>query len=815
MQKLYSYGLSTALLLGVFGAQAQNKPAGPAFALGTSQALVQQLENQVNKAATTRGKSTVTLRVSEAQAFTGQVNFRDALSKTGEYLNGEIPGLPGSSFMVRVEGQTVEGNIILPATKQAYRYSADARGNAFVQEVDINKVVCIDYNKPVGYRDVAPATGTGNKTAVVSLQSFPGARGCILLDFDGYSMPAGKGWNNGNAYNAASSGIENDNAKVQAFWELVSEDYRPFSMNVTTDENVFNSYPTNMRIRCVVSPGSGSTIAPGAGGVAYIGSFRDTNDVPCWVFMNDPKSGGEASSHEVGHTLGLGHDGRVNPAEGYYTGQDNSGAWAPIMGAGYYKPVTHWSKGEYNRASNTEDDLSIMASATYNVGYRNDDHSGSISGATSLARNGNSVSGNGIIERTSDQDYFAFTTGGGTVSLNVNTVSRYGNLDIVARLFNGSGTQIGTFDTGGGGNLNVSFSASLGAGTYYLQIDGTSSGNPATDGYSDYGSLGLFSISGTVPAASSGVATLYKDCNYTGTAVSLPVGDYNLSAMQARGILDDDISSLTVNGGYEVVLYENDNFTGTALTITGGNSCLVGNALGAGNWNDKVTSLRVRTASAAFSQLLEAEAASVNSGMTAEACTEGGQNLGYVDAADYLVFNGINFPTSGTYTIEYRVASPSGGTVSSDLNAGTTLLGNTTIPATGGWQNWTTVSKSVSINAGTYNFGVYAQTGGWNINWVRITKTSAREAATAASDIAKVETRLELYPNPVTDRLTLTSAADFRGQRVSIMSMEGLEVWHGTFSGETVDVSTLKPGLYTLVVITKDRQKLVSRFSKQ
>lgn len=98
----------------------------------------------------------------------------------------------------------------------------------------------------------------------------------------------------------------------------------------------------------------------------------------------------------------------------------------------------------------------------------------------------------------------------------------------------------------------------------------------------------------------------------------------------------------------------------------------------------------------------------------------GGYNVGWIDATEWLVYSGLSIPTSGNYTIRMRVASASGGTASVDLNGGAVQLGNFSIPATGGWQSWTTVSRTVYINAGTYNLGVFAQTGGWNFNWIEV-----------------------------------------------------------------------------------------------
>ncbi len=223
------------------------------------------------------------------------------------------------------------------------------------------------------------------------------------------------------------------------------------------------------------------------------------------------------------------------------------------------------------------------------------------------------------------------------------------------------------------------------------------------------------------------------------------------------------------------------------------------------------------TASPAPVAFLQAEAYNVMGGVQVENTTDagGGQNVGWIDATDWLVYNNVTFPTSGAYTIEYRVASPGGSRLSSDFNAGTIQLGSVSVPATGGWQNWTTVSQTVTVNAGTYNFGLYAPAGGWNLNWIRISKASGNRAALASSGgTAANQEALGVHPNPATDHLTLAAPAELRGGQLSVLNLQGEEVWRGTYDGQAVDVSALRPGLYTLVLVTKDRQKLTRRFSK-
>jgi beta-glucanase (GH16 family) len=217
--------------------------------------------------------------------------------------------------------------------------------------------------------------------------------------------------------------------------------------------------------------------------------------------------------------------------------------------------------------------------------------------------------------------------------------------------------------------------------------------------------------------AAGGVATVYQDCNYAGYSAALPEGSYTLAQLQARGVRDNDLSSLRVNAGYQVQFFDGDNFTGASVTRSGDTGCLVDQG-----FNDRATSVIVSKATPAWSRQIEAEAYSAMAGVQLEACAEGGQNVGWIDTSDWMAYNSVTFPTSGSYRVEYRVASAAGGTLSLDLNAGSIQLGQVGVPNTGGWQNWTTISQTVNINAGTYNVGVFAAQGGWNLNWIKFTK---------------------------------------------------------------------------------------------
>ncbi|WP_185976647.1 carbohydrate-binding protein [Catenovulum sediminis] len=97
--------------------------------------------------------------------------------------------------------------------------------------------------------------------------------------------------------------------------------------------------------------------------------------------------------------------------------------------------------------------------------------------------------------------------------------------------------------------------------------------------------------------------------------------------------------------------------------------------------------------------------------------TSGGYSVGSIDTWDWMTYNNIQISQSGNYVFGFRVASPSGGQLQLEQAGGGSVLGTVNVPATGGWQTWTTVYTTLYLSAGTHNLGIKANTGGWNFNW--------------------------------------------------------------------------------------------------
>lgn len=103
-------------------------------------------------------------------------------------------------------------------------------------------------------------------------------------------------------------------------------------------------------------------------------------------------------------------------------------------------------------------------------------------------------------------------------------------------------------------------------------------------------------------------------------------------------------------------------------------------------------------------ETIEAEDFDEQSGVRAEDCSEGGQNIGYIENGDYIMFRNVDFE-DGAKSFTARVA---GGQENSAIEIYADSLdgipiAKCNVPYTGGWQNWKDVSCNTGIITGKHN----------------------------------------------------------------------------------------------------------------
>ncbi|MEZ5216000.1 MAG: zinc-dependent metalloprotease family protein [Ilumatobacteraceae bacterium] len=398
------------------------------------------------------------------------------------------------------------------------------------------------------------------------LHSNPGSKRVIYLDFDGHTV-TGTGWNTGYAAQIGSSwdaaGIDLDadpltfsdaeKTLIQYTWMRMAEDYAPFDVDVTTEEPApeaidrTDASDDEFGTRVVITPSTGIKSVCGCGGIAYVGAFDSTTNhaalQPAFVFIADnAKNIAEAGSHEVGHNLGLSHDGqKTNPVTGYYSGHAD---WAPIMGVGYYKEVTQFSKGEYTKANNKEDDFAVIQSNGLRL--RDDEAGGKTKDAAFLGGD-LPIEQVGFITDRKDVDVYRFNAGSGSLTVDVAAAQLGANLDVQVDLFPMKGKKLEkklnpTDSMGAGGTYTVT------EGTYYLAIRGGKTGS-GSKAYSNYGSVGAYTITITGEDFTEAVDNKAPKAKVSLPSATIGVGPITLSDAGSYD-LDGDIASTswTVDG---------------------------------------------------------------------------------------------------------------------------------------------------------------------------------------------------------------------------------------------------------------------------
>jgi endoglucanase len=207
---------------------------------------------------------------------------------------------------------------------------------------------------------------------------------------------------------------------------------------------------------------------------------------------------------------------------------------------------------------------------------------------------------------------------------------------------------------------------------------------------------------------------------------------------------------------------------------------------------------------------IEAEDYYFQSGISTETTTDigGGLNIGYTDIGDYMDYY-VTVSESDSYIVNYRIASlENNGQLELQLvdsNGQATTLHTAGFSATGGWQNWTTASRSVYLPEGYHTLRLLITQPLFNLNWLEfINPTSTKNL--------KYEDNIKIYPNPCKGIFTIEmNTIQDEILEIKILNSLGREMIKKELKAQpgsysiSFDLTGYPSGIYYMQVLTGER----------
>jgi beta-glucosidase len=239
------------------------------------------------------------------------------------------------------------------------------------------------------------------------------------------------------------------------------------------------------------------------------------------------------------------------------------------------------------------------------------------------------------------------------------------------------------------------------AGTYTVSLR-LASPNGVTDGLHIANSSGA-NLSGNINAPDTGG---WQTWTTVTSSVTLPAGQQTLT-------IDQD------NGGWNIHYL---TLTASGSAAFGGTPAAVPGTVQAANYDTggqgvayNVTSVNGNGTS------YRSDGVNLETTADTQDTTPAGgpYDLGWTATGQWFKYT-VNVATARSYTVSLRLASPNG--VADGLHiassSGANLSGNINVPATGGWQTWTTVTTSVTLPAGVQTLTIDQDNAGWNVHYL-------------------------------------------------------------------------------------------------
>jgi PKD repeat protein len=574
------------------------------------------------------GKVAKTWQVADAIGDADSAANKTASSKsnTSEYLSGQdaIDTFSAEQFKALADSLNVTEEFLKDQMLNDDDLKVDKEGRLLYMDKGPSKDELAELAK-VGTMPVMDAPAG---TDLYKLHSKSGASKVLYLDFTGPAIPAGTAWLGGMPIQAVPF-----TQNIYAIWKGVMDDYAPFDVDVTTEKPSAEAmertdfYDKNYGFTVVISGSRDMGICNGmCGGVSYVNVFASVNNKrvqPSWVFSemypvdNRERYISTVIAHESGHSLGLMHKG-IGPHAGfqmtdaYYDGRYHEtsvihGALrthTPIMGKGYYSVIPQWSDGNYSMWSNNkQDDMAYIAESIPRIPADTTNTKETASSfQTAYVSNVNGVRTNivktvGLIEVAEDLDYYTFDVQNAASDIDFlisNCVDKeatevinmdMGNLHIFATLYDEAGNVVKEFKEK---SPSVRIKMTLEPGKYYIAItsgsyarqispntydDYSFFANSDHEGYTNYGSLGYYSItgyysSGLTPTTPTATIDVSKTTGKSPLTVNFNSARTNAGNSTITSYDWDFGNGQTSTMANPTTVFENDGTYNVFLTVT-------------------------------------------------------------------------------------------------------------------------------------------------------------------------------------------------------------------------------------------------------
>jgi len=176
----------------------------------------------------------------------------------------------------------------------------------------------------------------------------------------------------------------------------------------------------------------------------------------------------------------------------------------------------------------------------------------------------------------------------------------------------------------------------------------------------------------------------------------------------------------------------------------------------------------------------------------------GGYNVCSVTNGEWLKYS-VFIPSPGTYDLEMRVARLPEGNSSLHVECdGNDITGLMSVPSTGDWQAWTTITKTgIYLNTINQTIKLYCDEGYFNINWLKFSVNTTINISTASG----IEKEVKLYPNPAKNELVIGLPEPADHIRTNLYSIIGKQIATFNFCNSKLckmDISKLNKGVYCI-----------------